>query len=149
MASISSANAVLMLAIDNLYAVPQQLQGFATDDVFDIPTLEIAETMMGVDGFLSGGYVNVKVPMTISLQADSVSNVIFDTWGQAQDTVNDIYYANGSITLPSLGIKYTLTKGILETYKPIASAKRVLQPRLYTIIWQKIYPQPTNTLPNN
>ena len=149
MASLTSANVILMISIDSLYASPVQIQGFAVDDVFDIPALAVAETMMGVDGILSGGYVNVPVPQTIALQADSVSNQIFDTWGTTQKTINDIYYANMTATFPSLGIKYTLTRGILSSYSPLGSPRKVLQPRRHTITWQSIFPQPSNTQPNN
>ena len=55
MPSITSANAILTLAIPLLFPTPVQLQGFAADDVYDIPRIKSVETLMGVDGVLSGG----------------------------------------------------------------------------------------------
>ena len=149
MASITSANAVLLLGVNNVFPVPQQLQQFAADDIFDIETLQSAEVLMGVDGWQSGGFVFVPIKQTIALQADSVSNAVFDAWWNAQQQTKDIYYAFGSITLNSLGKKYNLTRGVLVTYPPVASGRRVLQPRCYTISWQNIVPAPSNAVPNN
>jgi hypothetical protein len=142
MASITSANSVLMLSVSSLYVVPQQIQGFAADDIFDLDALEVAETMMGVDGRLSSGYVNVPVKWGISLMADSPSNAIFDNWYVSQKQQQDVYFANGSITLPSLGVVYTLTKGSLTSYQPGPNAKKVLQPRKHVITWESILPSP-------
>lgn len=138
MGAITSANAVLTISIPLLFPTPQQIQGFAPDDVFDIPQLRSVETMMGVDGVLSTGFVFVAIPQTISLQADSVSNDIFDVWwGQMQATL-DTYEANGQIVLPSIGRKYILTQGSLTGYKPAPAAKKLLQPRQHEITWARV-----------
>jgi len=140
--SLTAANSVLYLAISNLYVVPQQIQGYSVDDVYDIDPLEIAETMMGVDGYLSAGYINVPIKQGITLMADSNANTIFDNWYSSQKQVQDVYYANGSITLPSLGVVYTMTKGVLTTYPPAPNARKVLQPRKFVITWESIVPAP-------
>lgn len=142
MASITSANSVLMLSIASLYVVPQQIQGFSADDVFDVEALEAAETMMGVDGNLSAGFVNVPIKQGIVLQADSNGNAIFDNWYLSQKQLQDVYFANGSITLPSLGIVYTLNNGVLTTYPPAPNAKKLLQPRKFVVTWESIIPSP-------
>lgn len=144
MASITSANAILFLSISSLFNTPQQIQGFAADDIYDIDPLTAAEAIMGVDGVQSAGFVFVPVRQSIALQADSASNAIFDTWWTAQQQVKDVYFANGSITLNSLGRKYTMTSGVLLTYPPAPSARRVLQPRRYVISWQSIIGAPSN-----
>ena len=138
MSSITSANAIYMLGISSLFPVPQQLQGFSADDVFSTDPLEVAETMMGVDGVLSGGFVFSTVVQGISLQADSASNDVFDQWWNAQRQIRDLYYANGTVILPSVGKKYTLTKGILKTYPAVPDAGKTLKPRKFTIHWQSV-----------
>lgn len=145
MASITSANAVLLLSIPALYPVPQQMQGFSADDVFDFDPLESAETVMGVDGVLSGGFVYVPIPQSITLQADSPSNLFFDTWWTSQQQIADLYFATGNITLSSIGRKYAMTRGILKTYPPVPDAKKVLQQRKFMIHWQSIFPANTGT----
>jgi hypothetical protein len=138
--SITSANAVYQLAIANLFPTPVQLQGFGTDDAFDTDSLESAETMMGVDGKLSGGFVYVPTKQTITLQADSASNSIFDTWWSAAQGQQDVFVANGLILLPALGKKWTFTKGFLTGYSPVPPAKKILQPRKFGITWERVSP---------
>lgn len=140
MASLTSANTVFMLAIVGLFDAPQSLQGFAADDIFTTADIQSTETLMGVDGILSAGYVNMPVPQTIALQADSDSNEIFDQWYQAQKVAQDVYYANASVLLPSLSKSYTLTKGALTTYPPTPNVAKILQPRRFGITWQSISP---------
>ena len=142
MSSITSANAVLMLGVSSLFSTPQQIQGFSTDDIFSVDPLESAETMMGVDGFLSAGFVYVPVKQGITLMADSPSNNVFDQWWAAQQQISDLYFANGSITLTALGKKYAMTRGALTTYPPLADAGRTLKPRKFVITWQSILPAP-------
>lgn len=140
--SITSANAVLMLAVPPLFPVPQQLQGFATDDIYDIPQIKSVEVMMGVDGVLSGGFVFVQIPQEITLQADSKSNAFFDTWWTQMQAAQDVYTASGLIKLPGISTKFTQINGFLTGYKPAPAAKKTLQPRRYEITWQSIAPAP-------
>lgn len=138
MSTLTSANSVLALSIAGLYPVPQIIQGYATDDAFAFPDVKSAETMMGVDGFLSGGYTPYPTIQEISLQADSVSNLIFDTWLSAQNTAREIYIANATIIYPSLSSIFTFTRGIMTSNSPLPTAKAILQPRRYQITWQNV-----------
>lgn len=142
MGNITSANAVLMLSIPSLFNVPQQIQGFATDDIYDIPSIRSAEVQMGVDGVLSAGFVFTQIPQTIILQASSESNLLFDTWWLSSQDAKNAYPANGILQLPSISTKIVQTKGFLTGYKPAPAGKRVLQPRTYEITWEKIAPAP-------
>lgn len=136
--SITSANSIYMLAIVGLFDSPQQLQGFAADDIFTTEDLQSTEGIMGVDGFLSGGFVFMPILQSIALQADSLSNEIFDQWYNAQQTARDVFYANATISLTSLGKKYTMTKGLLTRYKPMPDAAKTLTPRRFGVTWQSV-----------
>jgi hypothetical protein len=143
MGDITSANAVLTIGVGTI--IPSvQLQGFAVDDIYDVPSIKSAETMMGVDGVLSGGFVYVAIPQKIVLQADSLSNAIFDQWWTAMQANQASYSANGLIKLPSILTKFTMSTGFLTGYKPVPAGKKVLQPRDYEITWQNIAPAPTS-----
>ena len=141
--SLTTANSIIMLAIPNVYTTPQQIQGYSAEDVFDTDALEVGETMPGVDGRLSGGWVYNPVTQNFTLQADSASNEVFDTWWQAEVTIRDKYPASAVITLPSISKKYVMTNGFLITVPPIAGVKKLLQPRRFTIRWESIVPQNT------
>jgi hypothetical protein len=140
MATLTSANAILLIGVASIFPTPQQLQGFAADDVTDVEPLANAETVMGVDGILSGGFVFVSIKQGITLQSDSASNFLFDTWYQTQQQNKDVFLATGQIFLPGLGTKWYLTQGFLTQYKPIGDVKRYVQPRKYEITWQSISP---------
>lgn len=140
MASITGATAVVMLSIPGLFPNPQQLQGFAADDIFDTDAIESAETLMGVDGIMSAGFVFVPINQRYMLQADSASNFIFDTWWANQQQIQDLFFANAVIYLTALGTKWNLTKGALVSYKPVPAVKKLIQPRSFTIRWQSSLP---------
>ena len=144
MASITSANAVLTLAIVGLFNTPQQLQGFAADNIFTTDPIDPSETLMGIDGILSGGFVFVPIKWNISLQADSASNAIFDAWWRQQKQNKDVFIANGTLQLISIQTKWRMTTGFLTTYPTAPDGARVLQPRRYAITWQDVAPAATS-----
>ena len=138
MASITSANSIFMLSIAGLYPVPQKLQGYAADDVFSTEAINQAEIVMGVDGNMSAGFVHVARAMTVHVMPDQGSDIIFDTWMSAQEAAQELYFANGIVSLPSIGASWVLTKGVLTNIQPIPGVKKTLQPRPFTITWQSI-----------
>jgi hypothetical protein len=140
MTDLTGANAVIMLSIAGLFNFPQQLQGFAADDVFDTEALESAETRMGVDGILSAGFVFVPVRQGYALQADSPSIFIFDTWWATQQTTESIFRATGTIIMPALGKQWSLTRGVLHSYIPIPTVKKLAQPQKFGIVWERVIP---------
>jgi hypothetical protein len=140
MASITSANAQILLSIPSLFPIPQALQGFAVEDIFDVAEIEPTETQMGVDGILSAGFVFVPVEQTFALQADSPSIIIFDTWWTAMQIAKDVYFATATVLLPGLGKKWAMNNGVLKSYKPLPDAKKVLQPQRFRITWQSALP---------
>lgn len=141
-ATLTVANSVYMLVIPDLFPIPQQLQGYAADDVFSTEAVDSVEVVMGVDGNLSAGWMPTPKKQTITLQADSVSSLMFDAWQQSQEAVRDAYIADAFITLPSLGRIYTCTHGFLTSYMPMPDARRILQPRRFQITWGSILGAP-------
>lgn len=142
MKTLTAANSVILLSVQGLFNTPVQLQGYAADDVFDIEDLTTAETMMGVDGKLSAGWVPQPIVQNFTLQADSDSVTFFEQWYQAQQRVREVYAAAGSTSLPSVGRKYTMRKGILTKYAAAPNGKKVLQPRRFTVTWEAIAAAP-------
>lgn len=141
MGNITAADAIVILTIPNVLLAPVQLQGFAADDIFDVEPLEAGETLMGVDGILSAGFVFVPVSWGITLQADSASNAVFDSWWTQEQANKTKYAASGQVTLKSIGTKWSLTNGFLITYPVMPNAGRVLKPRKFMLRWQKAFPQ--------
>ncbi len=142
MATLTSANSALSLQVAGLYPVPQSIQGYATDDAFTADDVTPVETMMGVDGRLSGGFTPVPTVLHITLQADSASNAIFDNWMAAQAAARETYIGNAAISLPGTGDKYIFTKGFLTSGSPMSSAKKVLQARKFSITFESCVKSP-------
>ncbi len=143
MGDITAANAVFIVSVPLLLPIPQQLQGFAADDIFDFDDVDAAETLMGVDGTLSAGMIFAPKMQNITLQADSASNgSLFDPWYAGQQAATAVFPAQGVVSFPSLGTSWTLITGFLTRYKPVPDAKKILQPRRYRITWQAVTPVP-------
>lgn len=143
MADITSANSVLALGVAGLFTVPQQLQGFASDDAYAMAAVDTKEVQLGVDGVLSAGYIPQIKILEVTLQADSASNTFFESWYSAEEAAKAPYFAFGVINQPSVSRAYTLTNGVLKNYTPFASAKKVLQPRKFEIHFQVTLGAPT------
>lgn len=138
--TITAANSVLLLSVQGLFDVPQRIQGFSADNITSTDSLASKETLMGVDGRLSAGWVAVPVPQTITLQADSPSADFFDAWLQAEETAREAYIATGALVLPATGKKYAMTRGFLTGIVKFPSIGRTLAPRAFTIMWERVTP---------
>lgn len=138
--SLTVANSVLMLSVAGLYDSPQQLQGYAADNVFDSDAVNPAETQMGVDGKFSAGWIPVATPVGVTLQADSASNDLFENWEAAQNQTRSVFFANMLVVLPATGRKYTCTKGVLTQIPKLPTGQKTLQPRKYQITFESVQP---------
>ena len=138
MADITSANSVFTLLIPGVFPVPQNIQGFAADDAFSNDAVDIAEVRIGVDGIMSSGYLPQITKMTVHLQADSPSLVVFDTWKAAMQIARGIFPATATITMQSISKSYALLNGTLDNIKQLPDAKKVLEPLTYRIAWNVI-----------
>lgn len=144
MTTLTSANAVLTLSQAVLFPTPQQLQDFAADDITDIEAVRILEHQMGVDGVLSFGFVWAERMQEITLKGSSTSNAFFDTINTQQEAAQDVYPLSGTILIPGIKTGFNLVNGGLETYKPMPAVRKILQPRRYRIVWNRVQPFPTN-----
>lgn len=140
MYSITSANSALFLSIPGLFTVPTQIQGFAADAAFAFEDVKPGEFRMGVDGKLSGGFTPYPNDLTISLMADSPSGFFFEQWQLAQKAIGDLYWCNGTLTIPGLSRVYTMRKGGLSGLKQAPDGKRVLEARDFKITFESIDP---------
>ena len=141
--TLTGAGTIIMLSVPGLFDTPQQLQGFATDDIYDTDQIDAAETLMGVDGVLSGGYINVPVMQNFALQADSDSIEFFETWWSTNQSLQTVLTATGTTALTALQKKFAMIKGFLRRYKPMPDGKKLYQPQKFAIEWQQVTPSPS------
>ncbi|MDR0480004.1 MAG: hypothetical protein LBH31_09450 [Burkholderiaceae bacterium] len=138
--TITSANSSYILSIAGLYPTGQKLQGYMADAAFASEAVETAETVLGVDGYLSGGWLPTAIKQTISLMPDSPSYAIFENWTNAQNAQREVMTASATIVIASLGKTYTCTKGFLTRSKMMPDAKKVMQGSEFEITWNTITP---------
>lgn len=138
--TITAANSVFLLSVNDIFPVAQQLSGYAADNAFMGEARTTGEVVMGVDGHMSGGWLPAPVSMTINIMPDSESLPIFEAWDEAQKAVKELYFANATIMLPSIGRQYTLTKGVLIAVPSFPGVKKLLQPLEYKITWESSSP---------
>lgn len=131
MTTLTVANAIITLTVAGVFSAPQTLQQFSADDIFSTDTIEPVETAMGVDGILSAGFVFVPIKWSVSLQANSPSNAVFDQWYAAQIAASDVFAGTVSVTLLSLGSTWDLTTAFLSSYPPLPDAAKIAKPRKF------------------
>lgn len=139
---LTAADIVIVLSVPDVFGAPFQLQGFATEDVFNTDAIEISETQMGVDGNLSAGYVPREIPQKFMLQADSTSIDYFETIYARQVAQRAVYPFTGIFTIPAAEKTYNAVRGFLKGYSPTPSVGKVLKPREFGITWQTMSPGP-------
>lgn len=139
---ITAANAVIMLNVPGLFDISQQLTQFSADNVYDMPSVAVAEVQMGVDGNLTGGAVNNPREQSFELMADSPSVYFFDQIALRQQADLTLYRIRGTTLLTSVGTKWTMSRGILRDWVVMPAAGRVLKSRRGTIVWQSVVPSP-------
>jgi hypothetical protein len=140
--TLTAADVLITLSVAEVFGAPFTLHGFATDDVYDMPEIDVAETAMGVDGRLSAGFVFRPVTQAYMLQADSLSIDQFETIYAQQQQNRSVYAFTGITTLLAVGKQYAMNRGFLRNYSPAAAGKRILQPRRFGIEWESVLPQP-------
>ena len=135
--TITSANSVLILSIPVL-GLTAPIVGYAMDNAFQNEAITSAEVTMGVDGYMSAGFVFKEVKQKITLSPDSPSKSLFDTWYNTSFHTAEVLFASATLTLPATGEQYAFTRGALTTYHGAPSGKKILQPVEYEITWQSI-----------
>lgn len=140
--TITSANSTFLLGVTGLFPTAQQLQGFAADAAFAIADVDVGEVLMGVDGNLSAGWVPQMNVQTISLQADSTSGFLFETWQQTENAAKEKMMCFGLLTIPGIQRIYTLSGGFLTRVVPVPRGAKTLMPRDFVITWGGVVPAP-------
>ena len=132
---LSVANIVVTLAVPGLVSLTV-LQGYAPDDIYAIEAADTGETMMGLDGILSAGYVPVPRVIIFKQMANSPTQQFFDNWGAGEDLARQKFPAFGNIIYPGLFKQAILQTGILRAREFLPNAAKLLQPQTFRVEWQ-------------
>jgi hypothetical protein len=125
---ITSANAELVLTVDNLYPNGIVLQQASVDSFAASDNVQTAETRMGVDGKMAAGVVPNIIPLTISLEANSPSAKLLANVRQAMISNKELYRCTLTIRIPSIGETHVFNRGVLQSGNVFPAIQRVLAP---------------------
>ena len=131
--TLTATDAIVSVKVDNLFPVPQIIDGFEIDNAFQLSDINIAQTVLTLDGELTGGYVPSIVDFTINVLPVSLSKQFFVDWMQASKTNQTMFKATFNITIPGEKASYILTDVILVTGKILPSVNSILQPVSYKV----------------
>lgn len=135
---LTSANSTCYLTVDGLFR-PRQNRGLQHRQ----NALEMGDYNpgrgygWGVDGYLSGGWRPTPKVIKISLEANSPSVEIFETWLNQMETDREVSTCDMVFWIPSISRKYTGTCGYLTIGKSMPSAKQMLEALTFTITFEK------------
>ena len=125
---ITSANAKVILTVDELFPQGVTLQMFSADTAYNTDSIPVAVARMGVDGYMAAGQTpNIK-QVSITLEACSPSVAPLSTLHKAMDQYRRIYPCKLVISLPSIGQTMTYSDGVLISGTAIPAGGRVLSP---------------------
>jgi len=125
---ITSANATLVLTVDQLFPAGIRLEQFATDQSFSQDELTIAEDRMGVDGYLVAGWIPSIKSVTIMLEASSPSYEALAQLYLACEQKRGFYQCWLVAAIPSIGKTIIWSSGVLKSGTPVPAGKKVLDP---------------------
>lgn len=140
--TITAADSTYVVSSADFALPATVLEGFAADAAFATDNVETAQTVLGVDGKLSAGWVPRSYSQTITLAADSPSRTVFDLISAAQDAARTVYRLNGVITMPGNKYSYNMSRGVLKNYSAMPNAQKTLQPMTFVIEWEKVQAVP-------
>lgn len=138
--SISSGNSVVTITVAGLFPAPVKLQGFSTDRAWETSAVTQTESVIGVDGRKTSGFIFNTVEQTYTLQGDSPSKFIFTQITNAQRAARDTLRIDINIVLPSTGESFTCKNGTLQSSKILPDGGKTLSDMDYVIVWESIQP---------
>lgn len=125
---ITSANAVLVMTVADLFPAGITLQGFAADQSYSQDELQVTEDRMGVDGNLVAGWIPSIKSVTIMLEASSPSYTPMVQLYRAMEMKRGIIPVSLVATIPSIKRIYTWSEGVMKSGTPVANGKKILDP---------------------
>lgn len=122
--TLTSANSVLLWKAKGYNDQFAQAQGYKTDSAFSFNDVTVGETVMGVDGFQSGAYIQHEHQLTITFEANSPTRAHFARLYERMVSQQETFPMEFQVTIPSLGIR-RVAKGFMVNIAGIEAKKRM------------------------
>ena len=137
MNNITSENATAYMVVKDLYPAGFALNNFATDQAVDEGEDTVAETRMGVDGYMAAGYIPSIQNVTITFEAASPSVEFLNNLYLASRKNRRTYEVTLVVFIPATGKTFTYSHGVLKTAKALPAIKNVLDPVTYAFDFEQ------------
>lgn len=138
--SITSANAIFTMTIDTVAPVAFVLENWSVDSAWETEAYAQLETRMSMDGYLNVGFVWRSVNMTLTLQPGSSSIDVFRQLQTGQMAATKEYRIGGTLHLPSINQKFTLTNGVMKSGSILPNGGETLAEQAFNFEWERVYP---------
>lgn len=125
---ITSANAKLVLVVEELYPNGVVLQQASAESFASADNVQVAETRMGVDGYMAAGVTPNIVPVTINLEANSPSKRVMDHIKEAMLSNKKPYRCSLTVDLESTGETFQFYRGVMQSGTSMPAIQKVLAP---------------------
>lgn len=136
---VTSANAEVILAVEDLYPSGISLQQFSVDNVASAEPVEVTETRRGVDGKMVAGVIKNVTSVTIVVEAASPSLPALEYIRDAMKANNRPYECTLTIYQPALEKVKTYVRGVLKSAPPMPAIQRTLQPTSWTFDFEDVF----------
>ena len=131
--TLTTANSTIILTLPIL-PVPVKLEGYSTDDMLNQDELNFTDSVMGIDGLKSSGYIIEKRVVNLTFMPTSASIDTFNIWINAMKVARESLEATAmSVTVPGLKNTYLFTIGNLKNGKEIPDLKKMSESIKYTL----------------
>lgn len=135
---VTSANAQLILTVDQLFPSGIELKQFSADGIFSSDSIEMTETRRSVDGYMVAGVIKNISSVTITLEASSPSAASLEYLRDCMEANNMPYECTLTCYLPAFGVTRTFVRGVLKSAPPISAAQRTLQPTQWGFDFERV-----------
>lgn len=135
---ITSANIELIFSAEEICPNGVSVQQFSADQMYSAEDEQVAETRMGVDGFMAAGFTPSIKTLTLSLEASSPLYETFKNLKMAQDRNRKPYNCTIVARVPSIGQVFTWSEGVLHNTTWVPNASRVLDPTQWTFHFERL-----------
>lgn len=135
---ITSANSQVVVTVEDLYPNGFVLQQFSTDAMITAENMQLAETRMGVDGYMAAGVTPNIVTATINLEANSPSRRYLDNLATAQRNNLKLYRVSMLVKITATGEEYLFSRGCLQSATNLPAPQKILAPVQYTFHFERM-----------
>lgn len=128
--TLTSANSVLLWRAKGYSDTYTQVQGYKPDASFEFGDEALGETVIGVDGQLSGAHIHSSVTLTIHLAANSPTRAHFARMRDAIKSQMETFKFDFAVEYPSIKVRKTCS-GFMTQLGGLSNG-RMLDTGVYT-----------------